>query len=132
MSAPDVALVDTKSVPAGVRRVEGDFGMLEGLTDRLSPAIGGSRAATDVGWIDHSAQIGQTGVTVSLQLYISRDISGAIQHKAGMQTADVIVAVNKDEGPGIRDRRLRRHRGPSRRDPEDGRAAALPQRLSAP
>jgi electron transfer flavoprotein alpha subunit len=89
-------LTEARIVVAGGRGVDGDFGPIEELADALGGAVGASRAATDAGWIEHSAQIGQTGHTVSPQLYISAGISGAIQQKAGMQTAKVIVAVNKD------------------------------------
>lgn len=90
------SLDEARIVVAGGRGVDGNFGPVEDLADALGAAVGASRAATDAGWIDHSAQIGQTGKTVSPQLYISAGISGAIQQKAGMQTAKVIVAVNKD------------------------------------
>jgi electron transfer flavoprotein alpha subunit len=91
---PDLS--EARIVVAGGRGVNGDFTPVEELADVLGAAVGASRAATDAGWIEHSAQIGQTGKTVSPQLYISAGISGAIQQKAGMQTSAVIVAVNKD------------------------------------
>jgi electron transfer flavoprotein alpha subunit len=91
---PDMS--EARIVVAGGRGVNGDFTPVEELADVLGGAVGASRAATDAGWIEHSAQIGQTGKTVSPQLYISAGISGAIQQKAGMQTSAVIVAVNKD------------------------------------
>ncbi len=91
---PDLA--EARIVVAGGRGVDGNFGPVEELADALGAAIGASRAATDAGWIGHDAQVGQTGKTVSPQLFISAGISGAVQQKSGMQTAKVIVAVNKD------------------------------------
>jgi electron transfer flavoprotein alpha subunit len=100
-----VSIDDARVVVAGGRGVGGEAGfeVIEALAEAFGGAVGGTRAAVDAGWLPYSQQIGQTGKIVKPALYVAAGISGAIQHKVGMQTSGTIVAINRDSDAPIAD-----------------------------
>jgi electron transfer flavoprotein alpha subunit len=100
---PSLSVEEANVIVAGGRGLGGPegFQLLGELAQELQGAVGSTRAAVDAGWIDYATQIGQTGKTVKPKVYIALGVSGAVQHRVGMQTADVIVAVNKNPDAAI-------------------------------
>lgn len=95
-STGQVPLAEAQTVVVGGRGTGGDFTAVEELAELLGGAVGATRDVTDEGWREHSAQVGQTGVTVAPKLYIGVGVSGAVHHTVGMQAAQTVVAVNVD------------------------------------
>lgn len=93
-SGPDLA--QARTVVVGGRGVDGDFGLVHSLADPLGAAVGATRVACDEGWIERSAQVGQTGASIAPRLYIGLGVSGAVHHSAGIQGAGTIVAICDD------------------------------------
>lgn len=91
---PDVG--EAHVVVVGGRGTGGDFGPVQELADALGGAVGATRDATDEGWIEHEAMVGQTGSSISPRLYVGVGVSGAVHHRGGMQASGTIVAVNND------------------------------------
>ena len=99
----DLKLDDAEIIVCGGRGLgkPDNFSIIKELADALGAALASSRPPVDEGWIPYSHQVGQTGKTVCPKLYIACGISGAVQHLAGMQTSDIIVAINEDPNAAI-------------------------------